>query len=279
MIKLGKVQKLEVEKKVTAGVYLISDNKKGNERVLLPKGEMSAPVEVGQMVEVFVYKDSEDRIIATTKKPKLTLGEIASLQVVETTKIGAFLDWGLKKDLFLPFREQKVKVQKGRWYLVGLYIDKTDRLSATMDVYKVLSSDSPFKQNDKVEGVIYSLSRDLGAFVAVDNKYHGLIPNKELFGNFNPGDKVEAVVSKVRNDGKLDLSLRNRSYKNIDKDAIKILKTLQSKGGVLMLNDKSHPNKISDELKMSKSSFKKAVGRLLKENKIKFIKNGIELID
>ncbi|KNY30186.1 S1-like domain-containing RNA-binding protein [Pseudobacteroides cellulosolvens] len=144
---------------------------RGKDDVLLPKNQMPHDAEIGDEIEVFVYKDSEDRMISTTKKPKLTIGEMAVLSVVETTGIGAFLDWGLDKDLFLPFREQVGKVVKGGKYLVALYIDSSDRLCATMNIYNLLRTDSPYKVNDQTRGTIYSISKELGAFVAVDNKH------------------------------------------------------------------------------------------------------------
>ncbi len=277
MIKLGEIQKLKVDRIIKNGALLIEKKGKNDENVLLPKGQVPKDTEVGDTIEVFVYKDSEDRPVATVKKPKITMGSIEFLQVIDVTKIGAFLDWGLDKDLFLPFKEQKGKVVKGRKYLVGLYIDKSNRLSATMDTYKMLSSESPYKEGDWVKGIVYNLNRELGAFVAVDKKYHGLIPRKELFQDFNIGDEVEARVNRVREDGKLSLSLRKKAYKQIDKDVQRILKKLESKGGRLPLNDKSSPTKIYNELNMSKSAFKRAVGNLLKNKIIRITRTGIEI--
>ena len=204
MIELGKMQKLEVIRKTQIGVYLNSKNDKDKDDILLPKNQVPQEIEIGDEIEVFVYKDSEDRTISTVKKPKLTIGELAVLRVVETTNIGAFLDWGLEKDLFLPFREQVGKVIEGGTYLVGLYIDSSNRLCATMNIYNLLSTQSPYKENDRVHGTVYSISKELGAFVAVDNKYQGLIPNKELYGNYNQGDNIEVRIKKVRPDGKLN---------------------------------------------------------------------------
>ena len=277
MIRLGEIQKLYIDRIVSNGAFLNKKKGKKDDDVLLPKGQVPKSVKVGDEIEVFVYNDSQDRPIATVKTPKITIGRIEFLQVVDITKIGAFLDWGLDKDLFLPFKEQKRKVVKGRKYLVGLYIDKSNRLSATMDVYKMLSSQSPYKEGDWVKGTVYNLNKELGVFIAVDNKYHGLIPRKELFQDFNYGDKVEARINKIREDGKLDLSLRRKAYKQIDKDVQKILKELEIKGGRLSLNDNSSPSKIKSELNMSKSAFKRAVGNLLKNKIIRITKAGIEI--
>jgi predicted RNA-binding protein (virulence factor B family) len=235
-------------------------------------------IEVGDEIEVFVYKDSEDRIIATMKRPKITIGELAMLRVVENSKIGAFMDWGLDKDLLLPFKEQTYEVEKDGLYLVGLYVDKSNRLCATMDIYKMLSNESPYKENERVEGTIYQIHEDMGAFVAVNNKYSGLIPKKEFYGEYKCGDSVEVRIKKVREDGKLELSLRKEAYNQMNDDAAMILGRLELNGGKLSLNDNSRPEEINSELKMSKSAFKRAVGRLLKERKIKITEKGIEKI-
>lgn len=276
MVQLGEIQKLVVIRKTQIGVYLNAKNSKDNEDILLPKSQVPDETEVGNQIEVFVYKDSEDRIIATVRKPMLTVGKMAVLKVIENTNIGAFLDWGLEKDLLLPFKEQSGKVTEGSKYLVGLYIDSSERLCATMNIYDLLSSESPYKEKDRVCGNIYNISKELGAFVAVDNKYHGLIPNKELYGNYTEGDNIEARVKKVRQDGKLELSLRKEAYNEIEGDAQKIMDRLKSSGGTFLLNDSSSPENIKAELDMSKAAFKRAIGRLLKEGAIKITDKGIE---
>jgi uncharacterized protein len=278
MIELGKVQKLVVIRKTPIGVYLNSKNDKGKDDILLPKSQVPQEIETGDEIEVFVYKDSEDRTISTIRKPKLAIGELAVLKVVEITKIGAFLDWGFEKDLFLPFREQVGKVIKGGRYLVGLYVDSSNRLCATMNVFNLLSSESPYKENDKVQGTVYSISKELGAFVAVENKYQGLIPNKELYGSYTEGDIVEARIKNVRQDGKLELSLRKEAYNEIEGDAEKIIARLKLNGGILLINDSSSPERIKSELNMSKGAFKRAVGRLLKEGAIRITDKGIEMM-
>ncbi|NLX61629.1 MAG: S1 RNA-binding domain-containing protein [Tissierellia bacterium] len=277
MIFLGEMQKLKVKRKVPFGVYLTDLEGKSGEEVLLPQREVPKGVKVGDSLEVFIYRDTEDRLIATTRRPKITLGEVGLLKVKDITKIGAFLDWGLEKDLFLPFKEQTTKLERGHKYLVGLYIDKSDRLCATMKIKDFLRSDSPYKENDWVKGTIYSIHEDIGAFVAVDNKYEGLIPKKELIGVYAPGDEVDLRVTRVREDGKLDLSLRDKSYVQMERDAEKILEKAKERGGFLPFSDHSSPEEIKKELHMSKSAFKRAVGRLLKEKKIEFVEKGIKL--
>ena len=276
MIELGKIQSLAVIRQTPIGVYLNAKNEKNNEDVLLPKNQLPEGLAIGDDIEVFVYRDSEDRIIATVKKPKITLGELAVLKVVETTSIGAFLDWGLEKDLLLPFKEQEGEVKKNGEYLVALYVDKSNRLCATMKIYEHLSTESPYKNNDRVRGVIYSINKLYGYFVAVDNKYHGLILDKEAYGNYEIGDTVEARIKKVRTDGKLELSGREAAYKEIETDAQKILELLKLNNGKIKINDDSSPETIKAELNMSKKAFKRAVGRLIKEGAIKTTDEGIE---
>ena len=277
MIELGKMQKLEVIRKTQIGAYLNSKNDKGKNDILLPQNQVPQEIEIGDEIEVFVYKDSEDRMISTVRKPKLTIGELAVLRVVETTNIGVFLDWGLEKDLFLPFREQVGKVIKGGTYLVGLYVDSSNRLCATMNIFNLLSSKSPYKENERAHGTVYSISKESGVFVAVDNKYQGLIPKKELYGNYTEGDNIEVRIKKVRQDGKLELSLRKEAYNEIEGDAEKIMGRLKLNGGTLLINDSSSPEHIKAELNMSKGAFKRAVGRLLKEGAIKITDKGIEM--
>ena len=274
-MKLGKKQVLTVVKKVDFGVYLGSDE----ERVLLPKKQVPAGIELGDPVEVFLYKDSDDRLIATTNEPKIELGELAVLDVADTGKFGAFLDWGLEKDLFLPFKQQTAKVEKGDRCLVSLYIDKSQRLCATMKVYELLSKESPYQKDDEVEGIIYDISDNFGTFVAVDNQFSALIPKKDSFGNFRVGQTVHARVAAVKPDGKLDLSVKDKIPMQMDKDAAIILKRMEKNGGVLPFTDKADPEMIKKEFAMSKNAFKRAVGRLLKENKIKITEKTIEILE
>jgi predicted RNA-binding protein (virulence factor B family) len=277
MIKIGEIQMLEVLRNTTVGVFL-NDSDKVSEDVLLPKKQVPESVEIGDQIEVFIYRDSEDRLIATTKMPKLTLGQIALLRAVDVNGIGAFMDWGLEKDLFLPHKEQTIKVVKGKQYLVSLYLDKSKRLCATMDIYKLLQNGSVYNVGDKVTGILYSIKEDFGAFVAVDNMYHGLISNKEFYGEYECGDEVTARVIKIREDGKLDLSIRQPAYMQIDVDAQAILEKLNDNDGELYLNDSSSPEDIKRQLNMSKNSFKKALGRLFKDKKIEFTQRGIKKI-
>lgn len=272
-MKLGKKQVLTVVKRVDFGVYLGDDK----ERVLLPKKQIPEGVDIGDEVEVFLYKDSSDRLIATTREPKLMLGELAVLTVADTNKYGAFLEWGLEKDLFLPFKQQTVRVKKGDQCLVSLYIDKSERLCATTQIYRMLKTNPPYQRGDRVTGIIYDTSEGWGAFVAVDNQYSARIPKKECFGDLEIGTFVEARVMEVKSDGKMELSVRERIPEQMDKDAEKIREALQAKGGELPFSDKADPELIKSEFDMSKAAFKRAVGRLLKQGEIELDEESIRL--
>lgn len=272
-MKLGEKQILTVVKQVEFGVYLGSEE----EKVLLPKKQVPQDTEPGDPVEVFLYKDSQDRLIATTNEPKITLGEIALLAVKEVGKIGAFLDWGLEKDLLLPFKEQTAKVKEGDQCIVALYIDKSKRLCATMKVYEYLEKDSPYQKDDHVKGRIYETSDQFGIFVAVDNKYSALIPRKEAYGNLKIGMEIEARVTDVKEDGKLDLSVREKTPFQMDVDAKRLMEMLEENGGELPYTDKSDSELIKENLGMSKNAFKRAVGRLLKNQDIELKEKSIAI--
>ena len=263
-MKLGEKQVLMMEKEVDFGVYLGTES----EHVLLPKKQVPRGLEPGDPVEVFLYKDSRDRLIATTNEPKLTLGRLAILEVIDTGKNGAFLDWGLEKDLFLRFREQTTPVKKGDNILVSLYIDKSARLCATMKVYEKLSCDSPYQKDDMVEGIVYELSDRFGVFVAVDGKYSALIPKREVYHTYRVGETIRARVAAVKDNGKLDLSVREKAFIQMDVDAAKLVEYMEKNGGRIPFTDKASPETIRGEFEMSKNEFKRAVGRLLKEKKI-----------
>ena len=275
-MELGKRQVLTIVKEKEIGVYL---GEEGSERtVLLPKKEVPAGAKPGDALDVFLYKDSEDRLIATTAQTDFEVGGLAVLTVSQVTEIGAFLRWALVKDLFLPFKEQRGKLKEGQQVLVALYVDKSGRLCATMKIYGYLSSDSPYQRNDKVTGTVYQVKDEVGALVAVDNRYYGLIPEQELYSSLRPGDSVEARVLQVRPDGKLDLSNREKAYVQMDQDAERVWQAVLEYDGKLPLHDKSDPEEIKKELQMSKNAFKRAAGRLLKTGRIRITEDGIEKI-
>ena len=274
MIELGKTQCLNVVKKVDFGVYLGTEE----DKVLLPKKMVPEDIEAGDALTVFVYRDSSDRLIATTKTPKVQLGQLAVLKVSQVSKIGAFLDWGLEKDLFMPFKEQTKHVQEGDECLVALYIDKSSRLCATMNVYKYLKGTTQYKRGDMVQGTAYQYIEKFGMYVAVDDMYQGLIPKKECYGVLNVGDTLTGLrVTNVTADGRLELAVREVGYLQRDDDAAKILETIEEFDGVLPFSDKASPEVIKRELGMSKASFKRAVGKLLKEGRIELSDTSIRL--
>ena len=269
MLELGKKQRLKVVKKVDFGVYLAEeDGDKKEDRVLLPAKQVPEGAGPGTELEVFLYKDSSDRLIATTREPRLTLGETALLTVAEVGRIGAFLDWGLEKDLLLPYREQIGPVKKGDQVLAALYIDKSQRLCATMKVYHYLKQHSPYVIGDQVKGRVYEISRNFGVFVAVDDQYSALIPRREAQGRYQVGQELSLRVTEVKEDGKLTVSARQKAYLQIGQDAELVLEAIEKAGGRLDFDDKASPEKIDEELGLSKAAFKRAVGHLLKEGKI-----------
>jgi len=274
MIEIGKRQSLLVVHKVKFGIYLgESVNAEGSSRVLLPGKEVPEGTEVGDTLEVFVYLDSQDRPIATLRQPALSLSGTAVLKVKQVTKIGAFLDWGLEKDLLLPYHEQTKKVKEGEECLVALYLDKSSRLCATMKVYHYLSQQPPYGIGDTVKGRVYEISGNFGVFVAVDDRYSARIPKQEAQGTYRVGDILELRVTEVKEDGKLSVTDRQKAYLQIDDDAAQVEKAIREYAGVLPFDDKASPEIILHEFGLSKNAFKRAVGRLLKEGRVK-IENG-----
>lgn len=279
MFELGKTQSLIIVKELDFGVYLGEVlNASMEDRVLLPKKQVPQGSKIGDRIEVFLYKDSKDRLIATTNKPLLCVGEVGKLKVSQVTKIGAFLDWGLEKDVLLPYKEQTVKVKEGDEVLAAIYVDKSSRLAATMKVYRYLKCDSDYKKDDVVCGTVYEIIENMGAFVAVDDQYSALIPNREMYGEIKVGDGITARVSNVKEDGKIDLCVREKAYLQIGKDAEKLMDIIESYDGVLPFTDKAAPEVIRRETGMSKNEFKRAVGNLLKNGRIAIEPNVIRRI-
>ena len=267
-MKLGEYQELYYKKKVDFGVYL-AETMTDDAQVLLPMKQVPENARMGEKIRVFLYKDSRDRLIATTNDPKLTLGGYAPLVVREVGKIGAFLDWGLEKDLFLPYKEMVGRVEQGDEVLVTLYIDKSSRLCASMrGLYDLLDKDSPYHKGDTVTGRVYEFSDNFGTFVAVDDRYSARIANSEDHIFLRVGDVIEAKVLGVKPDGKLDLTMREKAYIQMDADAIKLMELIDSYAGVLPFTEKASPEVIKRETGLSKAAFKRAVGRLYKERKI-----------
>ena len=267
MIELGRVQELMVVREKNFGVYL-GQKKDDAAAVLLPKKQVPEGTKVGDKLKVFIYKDSRDRLIATTKEPLLQVGQTAVLKVLQVTRIGAFLDWGLEKDLLLPYHEQTSRVREGQECLVALYVDKSSRLCATMKVYHYLSTRTPYVAGDSVKGRVYEISDRFGVFVAVDDKYSALIPAREANGKYRPGEILDLRVSEVKEDGKMNVTDRQKAYLQINEDAESVLSVIEEFAGVLPFDDKASPDVIKREFGLSKNAFKRAVGHLLKEGKI-----------
>lgn len=278
MIKLGEYQVLTIVKKTDFGVYL-AENDGASDRVLLPKKQVNSEARLGDRLRVFIYRDSDDRLIATTNSPRLTVGETAVLKVNEVTRIGAFLDWGLERDILLPFKEMTERVREGREYLVALYVDKSDRLAATMKVYEYLKIAGDYEKDDEVEGIIYELHEDIGAFVAIDDRYHGLIPRKEIHERLHVGDRIRGRVTDVREDGKINISIHQKAYLQMSDDGEKILSVIREYDGILPYNDKASPEVIYRDFEMSKAAFKRAVGGLYKAKKIEITDKNIKLTE
>lgn len=275
MIEVGKWQTLRMLRSKEFGIYL-GEAGKEEESVLLPKKQVPKDLRIGDEINVFIYRDSQDRKIATVNRPKLTVGEIGKLKVVSVSSIGAFMDCGLERDILLPFKEQTTKVAVGREYLVYMYLDKSERLCVTMRLYSHLNHQPPYEKNDFFKGTVYEWKDHMGAFVAVDDRYSGLIPKSEIYHPIHVGDVVEGRILNVREDGKMDLSIRRPAYLQMDVDSDVILKRLEACNGTLPFTDKASPELIKQEFGMSKNEFKRAVGRLLKEGKIEITAETIQ---
>ncbi len=268
MFKLCEYQNLTIARFKEFGA-LLEENKDDEKRVLLPSKELPEDAEIGDTIKVFIYLDSKDRMIATTKEPRITLDQVKTLTVTDVTKIGLFLDWGLPKDLLLPFHEINGKPEKGDEVLVRLYIDKSGRPAATMrHLYHYLRTDSPYKKGDMVEGRIYEFGHDFGTFVAVDDIFSGMIPRHEDTSHLQIGDVINLKVTDVKPDGKLALTTRKEAYQELDEDGAKLMEIIDSYAGVLPFTEKASPEVIKRETGLSKAAFKRAIGHLYKERKI-----------
>ncbi len=275
MIQLGEYNTLEILRDTEPGLFL-GDNE-GNE-VLLPNRYVPAQFNIGDQIEVFVYLDNEERIIATTTTPFIKNGEFAMLRCNEVSKYGAFLDFGLVKELFCPFKEQAFPMKKGGWYLVRCYIDeKTERLVASSKTNRFLDNTTLTVEQFEEVDLIASHPSDIGMNVIVNGKHLGLIYNDNIFQDISVGDKLKGIVKKIRPGNKLDIALGQIGYRNIEPNAKKILEELEDNSGFLALNDKSDPEVIKDILQMSKKSFKKAIGTLYKQKTILIKEDGIYL--
>jgi len=273
---LGKINTLTANRTTDNGFYLIDE--KENE-VLLPNKYVVPSLKIGDTLNVFVYKDSEDRIVATTADPTIKRHEFAYLKVKDVNKFGAFLDWGLDKDLLVPFFEQAQKMEKEKSYIVYLYLDQeTDRLVASSKIDDFIEDeDIDLAENQEVD-LLVTKKTDLGYKVIIDHLFEGLIYHNEIFQPIQIGDWIKGYVKPLREDGKIDIILQKAGYKNVNEpNSILILDKIKANNGFLGVNDKSSPNEIYDEIGLSKKAFKKAIGSLYKQKLILIEKNGLYL--
>ncbi len=277
MLEIGQYHTMRIDRETEPGLFL--SNEDGDD-VLLPNKYVPASYKIWDELEVFVYLDHEERPVATTLKPFIELNSFGYLRCTTVAKMGAFLDWGLEKELFVPFAQQARPMKEGSWYIVYMYLDKqTNRLAATSKTMKYLSNDIvSVKKFDKVD-ILISHITDRGANAIVNGKYRGLIYKEDIFEDIRTGDRLEAWVKKVRPDGKIDLVLQEEGYRSIEPNAQYIYEELQANDGFLGLHDKSAPEDIQSQLGLSKKSFKKAIGHLYKDGKIIIKDDGIYLTE
>lgn len=276
---IGAWNTLKVIRSKEHGIYLGDEDSKTADTVLLPRKQVPEGVKAGAMLDVFIYRDSQDRLIATTNEPYITMGEIKRLTVKSVTSIGAFMDWGLEKDILLPFKEQTAKVAEGKQYLVRMYADKSGRLCVSMKLYGYLEPISGYEEGQSFTGIVYEYKKGLGAFVAIDDKYSGLIHESELYGRVMVGDEVSGRIVKIREDGKVDLAIRALAYKQLNEDSEMVYDIIKSYHGVLPFTDKADKDIIKREFGLSKNAFKRAIGHLLKERKVVIKEKTIEITE
>jgi len=273
MLEIGKYNRLEVKKLSAIGAYLVSEL--GD--ILMPTKYVPEGLHPGEHIKVFVYLDSEDRLLATTLTPKAQVGDFAVMEVKDVSNVGAFLDWGLEKDLLVPFSEQPRPMQKGDKYLVRVYLDRSERIAASAKIGKFLDrTHVTLKGGEEVKLTFYEFG-DLGAKVIINGRYDGLLFKSELFGKYEIGATVKGFVKKVRSDGKIDVALRKGGVQDIAGGRESFLRVLSERGGFLPVGDKSPPELISEMFRMSKKSFKTVIGNLYKEGVIEITREGIRL--
>jgi predicted RNA-binding protein (virulence factor B family) len=275
-MKIGQTQILKIAEKNYSGLFLEDEN---GERAFLPKIFASEDAEVGSDMEVFVYQD-DDRLKATTEKPTAEIGEFAVMTCVQALPSGAFMDWGIIKDLFIPYQQQKLKILEGKRYLVYVYVDEKLGLITGTTKFKrnPQYEDLPFRKGDKVNIIIMGES-ELGWNVIINKKYIGLIYTSDVYKRLFPLSDEVGYIKTIREDGKIDVSLQPEGYDNIDEFQQVILEKLESNYGLLYLSDKSEPEEIKQELQMSKKNFKKAIGGLYRDKKIEIFEDKIRLVN
>ncbi len=276
MLTLGVYHTLKIARSTQVGLFLTD----GTNDVLLPLKYVPDGLKIGEEITVFVYLDHEERPVATTLKPYITLGDFAFLRVNYTNQFGAFLDWGLEKDLFVPFKEQARPMEQGKRYLVHLYLDEqTNRLVGSSKLNAFLNREpADVKEGDEVQ-LIISHTTELGVNVIINGTHKGLVYQNEIFDDkIRPGDKTKGYIKSVRPDGKIDVTFRKSGFESIEENAQRVLDELKASRGFLRLNDDSHPEDIKTVLKMSKKTFKKAIGTLYRQKLIEIKADGIYLV-
>lgn len=279
MIKVGKRQTLTIVNFTKQGAYLDGGTEDPEDDILLPTNELEGKdLSAGDEVDVLIYRDSEDRLVATFRKTDAIVGTLARLEVVDINPtLGAFLHWGLNKDVLLPIGQQNCEVHKGESYLVGIYEDSKGRVSATMKIYSFLLPCKDYQKGDNVSGTVYNINPEIGVFIAVDDRYYGMIPISECFKEYAVGETVSARVIRVREDGKLDLSPRAIISEQMDADSEFILEKMTLLKDRFRFSDSSTPEEIKDFFDMSKKAFKRAIGNLLKKGLIEKTETGFTL--
>jgi hypothetical protein len=278
MIKIGEYNSLKIARKAEFGYFLDAGTGKSADDVLLPNSNtMGKELNVGDEIEAFIYRDSKERLVATLKKPLATVNEVAYLKVVSKTPMGAFVDFGLERDVFVPMKEQKYNLEEGSSYLFYLYVDKTGRIAATTEVDRALSSESEYRVGDEVTGIVYGFQTNGSAMVAVDGKYRGVILKNEYFTDLKPGFEMKLRVKRIYEEGKLGLTPRGKAVDERTQLEEEILKYLGKHGGEMPYNDKSSPEDIRKVFNQSKNYFKNALGGLMKKGLITQDENGTKL--
>ncbi len=274
-MKTGEYNTLKIDRRTTVGLYLTD----GNEDVLLPNKYIPARIDMDEEITVFVYLDQQERKVATTLEPKIYLNEFALLKVNYVNEIGAFLDWGLEKDLFVPFREQARKMEAGKWYVVYMYLDeKTGRLVASSKLNQFLDNKNlTVSEGDEADLIVTHIT-EAGINVIINEKHKGLLYKNEVFEDLRTGDRIIGYIKKIRPDGKIDVSRRPLGVANLEQSAQEVYDYLKQNKGFIPLTDKSNPEEIKDLLEMSKKSFKKAIGILYKEKKVDLRPDGVYLL-
>lgn len=275
MLKIGEYHTLKIDRETKVGLFLVNET----DDVLLPNKYVPNDFTIGDDITVFVYLDHEERPVATTLKPLITLNSFAVLKVNYINKFGAFLNWGMEKDLFVPFKEQARPMEKDKRYIVTMYVDKqTGRLAASSKINQFLDKEPLDIEVGQEVDLMVSHITEIGINVIINGKFRGLAYQNEVFETVSPGYKTKGYIKTIRPDGKIDVSFQKQGFEAIDDSSQQVLEALKQNDGVLRLNDNSHPEEIKSVLKMSKKTFKKAIGSLYKQKLIDINNEGIQLV-